>query len=201
MRVFSKYAAVYICVVVLLVSLLTELANAQEPNKPDSQGKLEIEVVEIDQAELDRILAPIALYPDTLLSHIFVASTYPLELVQAARWRNQNADLSEQEALNQAENQGWDPSVHALIPFTDLLNTLSEDLDWLQQLGDAFLLNEDQVLSSVQSLRKKAYAQGSLEDNEYIEVVEEDDAATHEVVRPRGVRVERRAAGRCTKER
>ena len=182
MRVFTKYAILYVCAVGILIGLLTNLAQAQVNDQSPSEAKLEVEVVEIDQAELDGILAPIALYPDTLLSHIFVASTYPLELVQAARWRNKNSDLSEEEALAEAEDKGWDPSVQALVPFTDLLNNLSEDLDWLQQLGDAFLLNEDQVLSSVQSLRRKAYDQGNLEDNEYIEVVEEDDDIVIETV-------------------
>ena len=183
MRVFSKYAILYLCVIGILIGLLTQLAQAQEEQQQVVEGiSPEVEAVEIDQAELDGILAPIALYPDTLLSHIFVASTYPLELVQAARWRNENSDLSEEEALAQAEEKGWDPSVQALVPFTDLLNNLSEDLDWLQQLGDAFLLNEDQVLSSVQSLRRKAYEQGNLEDNEYIEVVEEDDDIVIETV-------------------
>ena len=193
MRAFTKYAILYVCIIGILVGMLTNLATAQditdEPSddlldmvEEQPEPAIEVEAVEIDQAELDRVLAPVALYPDTLLSHIFVASTYPLELVQAARWRNANSDLTEQEALEAAEEKGWDPSVQALVPFTDLLNTLSEDLDWLQQLGDAFLLNEDQVLDSVQNLRRKAYEHGNLEDNEYIEVVEEDEDIVIETV-------------------
>ncbi|MDN4501619.1 DUF3300 domain-containing protein [Alteromonadaceae bacterium BrNp21-10] len=133
------------------------------------------EAVVLNQAELDQILAPIALYPDTLLSHILVASTYPLEVVQAARWRKNHADLDANGALSQAEDMDWDPSVIALVPFKEVLQNLSDDLSWLQKLGDAFLANEEQVLASVQDLREKAYAQGSLTNNEYIEVEREQD--------------------------
>ncbi|WP_438865462.1 DUF3300 domain-containing protein [Neptunicella sp.] len=138
--------------------------------------------VELNQAELDQMLAPIALYPDTLLSHILVASTYPLEVVQAARWRNSNKDLTEQQTLDAAEAKDWDPSVKALTPFTDLLNKLSDDLNWLQDLGDAFLANEEQVLSTLQNLRHKAYEQGSLANNEYIEVEQDQDEIVIETV-------------------
>ena len=85
------------------------------------------------------------------MSHILVAATYPLEVIQAARWRLANKDLDEQQALNAVEDKDWDPSVKALIPFNDLLQRFSEDLNWLQALGDAFLNNEEQVLCSRQS--------------------------------------------------
>ena len=138
--------------------------------------------VELNQAELDQILAPIALYPDTLLSHILVAATYPLEIVQAARWRKANQDLDEEQALNAVEDKDWDPSVKALVPFHDLLQKFSDDLDWLQALGDAFLSNEAQVLASVQNLRQKAYANGNLKNNEYLEVAQEDEQITIQTV-------------------
>lgn len=181
MREATKVTLIYISALLLLVFMAVGLAKAEQ-----TSDIVQVEVVEdddinddgeqtIDQAELDRMLAPIALYPDSLLSHILVASTYPLEIIKATRWRLANEDLSEQEALDAIEDKDWDPSVKALVPLTDLLKKLSDDLAWLQDLGDAFLLNEDQVLSSVQALRRKAYDQGSLEDSEYIEVVEEDD--------------------------
>lgn len=181
MRAMTKITVIYVSAVILLVLMAIGLAQAQT-----SGDIVEVEVVEsddmsnseakkLDQAELDRMLAPIALYPDSLLSHILVASTYPLEVIKATRWRLANEDLDEQQALDAIEDKEWDPSVKALVPFTDLLKKLSDDLVWLQDLGDAFLLNEDQVLSSVQNLRQKAYAHGSLEDSEYIEVVEEDN--------------------------
>jgi hypothetical protein len=155
-----------------------QLAQAQEEESLENY-----EAVELDQAQLDQMLAPIALYPDTLLSHILVASTYPLEVIQAARWRAANEDLDEQQALNAVEDKDWDPSVKALVPFNDLLQKLSEDLDWLQSLGSAFLVNEQQILTSVQNLRQKAYEQGNLTDNDYVDVEQEEGVIIIETVR------------------
>ena len=131
--------------------------------------------VQLNQAELDQILAPIALYPDSLLSQILVASTYPLEVVQATRWRQANSELDDDQALAAVETKDWDPSVKALAPFEDLLVRISEDLDWLQNVGDAFLQNEDQVLASVQNLRQIAYDNGSIADNDYYEITTEQN--------------------------
>ena len=178
MRNQTKYLFVYLFVLCLLVGSVVQLAQARDEASSEPP-----EVVELDQAQLDQMLAPIALYPDTLLSHILVASTYPLEVIQAARWRAENEDLDEQQALNAVDDKNWDPSVKALVPFNDLLQRLSEDLDWLQPLGSAFLVNEQQILSSVQNLRQKAYEQGNLADNDYVNVQQEDDQIVIETVR------------------
>ena len=181
MRNQTKYLFVYLSVLCLLGNSVVKLAQAQEQvTEPHSETT---EVFELDQAQLDQMLAPIALYPDTLLSHILVASTYPLEVIQAARWRSTNEDLDEQQALNAVEDKDWDPSVQALVPFNDLLQRLSEDLDWLRSLGRAFLVNEQQILSSVQNLRQKAYEQGNLFDNDYVDVKQQDDQIIIETVR------------------
>jgi hypothetical protein len=181
MQTTTKYLFVYVCVLCLLLGSVGQLAQAQEKiTKPSSETS---EVVELDQAQLDQILAPIALYPDTLLSHILVASTYPLEVIQAARWRSANEDLDEQQALNAVDSKDWDPSVKALVPFNDLLHRLSQDLDWLQSLGSAFLVNEQQILTSVQNLRQKAYEQGNLSDNDYVNVEQEDEQIIIQTVR------------------
>ncbi|MEP1383102.1 MAG: DUF3300 domain-containing protein [Paraglaciecola sp.] len=166
----KKYLLIYLCILCVVVGSLVQLAQADEQ---DTSSINELGSV-LDQAEVDQMLAPIALYPDTLLSHILVAATYPLEVVQAARWRNANDTLDAEQALDYAETQDWDPSVQALVPFNDLLQTLSGDLQWLQQLGEAFLYNEEQVLSSIQTLRQKAYALGTLRDNEYLDVEQQD---------------------------
>jgi hypothetical protein len=156
-----------------------ESVSGSEQSSPASEQQ----DVELNQAELDQMLAPIALYPDTLLSHILVAATYPLEIIQAARWRSANSDLTEEQALNAVEDKDWDPSVKALVPFNDLLQKFSEDLDWLQALGDAFLSNEAQVLATVQNLRQKAYAQGNLQNNEYVDVAKDKNEITIQTVR------------------
>ncbi len=142
--------------------------------------------VEFSQAELDQMLAPIALYPDALLSQVLIASTYPLEVIQADRWVRSNKDLKAEDALKFAENKNWDPSVKALVAFPDILKRMSEDVDWTQRLGDAFLSNEGDVMDAVQRLRKRAYANGNLEKAQHI-TVERDD--NHIVIEPAEERI------------
>ncbi|MBX2847678.1 MAG: DUF3300 domain-containing protein [Acidiferrobacterales bacterium] len=170
----------------LLAMMVLPMAKAQTVDHQVVQHEV-VEDIPLNQAELDQILAPIALYPDSLLSQILVASTYPLEVIQATRWRQDNAHLDEDQVLTVVENKDWDPSVKALAPFEDLLVRISEDLEWLQSVGDAFLQNEDQVLASIQNLRQAAYDNGSIADSEYYQVVEEDDnivieSTTREIV-------------------
>ncbi|WP_019601035.1 DUF3300 domain-containing protein [Teredinibacter turnerae] len=117
--------------------------------------------------ELDALLAPIALYPDTVLSHLLIAATYPLEVVDAERWARNQKNADRAEILNQAATKNWDPSVQALTPIPEILARMSEDLSWTEQLGDAFLQDESQVLESIQRLRQRAYDEGNLTTNDY----------------------------------
>jgi hypothetical protein len=131
--------------------------------------------VDFSQAELDQMLAPIALYPDALLSQVLIASTYPLEVIQADRWARSNKDLKTEDALKFVQNKDWDPSVKALVAFPDVLKRMSEDVDWTQRLGDAFLDDEEAVMDAVQRLRKRAYATGNLDKAQHISVERDDD--------------------------
>ncbi|MDX5405737.1 MAG: DUF3300 domain-containing protein [Chromatiaceae bacterium] len=135
------------------------------------------------QAELDQMLAPVALYPDTVLTHVLIAATYPLEVVQASRWVKDNPRLSGEEAVRAVEDKSWDPSVKALVAFPQLLARLSDDLDWTQQLGEAFLADETAVLASIQTLRQKAYSKGTLRDNKHIVVEREREVIVIEPAR------------------
>jgi len=114
------------------------------------------------QEELDQLLAPIALYPDSLVSQILMASTYPLEIVQADRFAKQNTSLKGDALTKALEKQPWDPSVKSLVNFSQVLAMMSEKLDWTQKLGDAFLAQQKSVMDTVQSLRAKAQASGNL---------------------------------------
>jgi len=127
------------------------------------------------QAQLDQMLAPIALYPDTVLTHVLIAATYPLEVVEADRWRQQNPDLDAESALNAVEDQPWDASVKALVAFPHLLSRMSQDLRWTQDLGDAFLISEGDVMDRVQSLRNAAYDQGELATTEQVKIIVEKE--------------------------
>jgi hypothetical protein len=142
----------------------------------------EIEVEPFTEGELEQILAPIALYPDTVLSHILVAATYPLEVIQAERWTVKNPILKGSEAVEAVEDREWDPSVKALVAFPQVLQRLSENLDWTQKLGDAFLQDEKRLLASVQALRQKAYREGNLDKMDKMSVSYEDDVI---VIEPR----------------
>ncbi len=112
------------------------------------------------------MLAPIALYPDELLSQILMASTYPLEVVEAARWSRAHPGLSPEQAVNAAAAEPWDPSVKSLLAFPQVLSMMDQKLDWTQRLGNAFLAQEPQVMDTVQQLRQRAYAAGNLRSNE-----------------------------------
>lgn len=116
--------------------------------------------------QLDQLVAPIALYPDDLLSQIFMASTYPLEIVQADRWVKANTSLKG-DALDAAlAKQPWDASVKSLVGFPDVLAMMSDKLDITTQLGDAFISQQKDVMAAVQRLRAKAQAAGNLQSNQ-----------------------------------
>jgi len=118
------------------------------------------------QQELDQILAPIALYPDALLSQILMASTYPFEVIEAARWSKAHPELQGDSAVQAVEQQAWDPSVKSLVAFPRVLAMMDERLDWMRQLGDAFLEQEPHVMDTVQSLRQRAMSAGNLGSND-----------------------------------
>ncbi len=115
-------------------------------------------------AQIDRLVAPIALYPDPLLAQILMAATYPLELVEADRWLqvSANAALKGDELTAALQQQPWDPSIKSLIAFPGVLRTMDDDLGWTEQLGDAFLAQQADVMDAVQRLRRLAEAAGSL---------------------------------------
>src|SRR5262245_12926679 len=108
-------------------------------------------------AELDGLVAPIALYPDTLLANVLMAATYPLEVVRADRWLKDNSKLKSDDLKSAAEKQSWDSSVKALVATPSVLDMMSQQLDWTQKLGEAFIAQQQDVMDAVQRLRNKAY--------------------------------------------
>jgi len=128
------------------------------------------------QKDLDELLAPIALYPDPLLAQVLMASTYPLEVVQAARWQKQNASLKDKQLEDAAQQQPWDPAVKALAAVPQVLTMMNEKLDWTTKLGDAVLAQQEDVMKTVQSLRRKADEAGNLKTSEQIVVTKETES-------------------------
>lgn len=136
--------------------------------------------------QLDQMLAPIALYPDPLLGQILMAATYPLEVVEAARWvqNSKNAALKGDQLLAALKQRGWDPSVESLVPFPQILRMMDRNLEWTERLGDAFLANETGVMDSVQRLRRRAEAAGKLRSTPQEAVTAEDEAIGIEPASP-----------------
>jgi hypothetical protein len=128
--------------------------------------------------ELDQMLAPIALYPDPLLSQVLMASTYPLEVVQASRWSRANPRLKGQEAVRAVESQDWDPSVKSLAAFPQVLTMMDQKLEWTERVGEAFLAQPEDVMDSVQKLRRQAEIAGNLRSNEQMRVAREGEYIT-----------------------
>ena len=112
--------------------------------------------------QLDQILAPIALYPDALLSQTLMAATYPLEVVEAARWTQANPNLKGDAAVQAVKTKDWDVSVKSLVAFPQTLSMMNNNLDWTQKVGDAMIGQQKDVADSIQRLRAKAAAAGNL---------------------------------------
>src|SRR2546423_145644 len=177
MKAFLRHALKPL--LVLLVS--ASVVFAQTPPAPRKAAAT--------QQELDQMLAPIALYPDSLLSQILMASTYPLEVVEAARWSRANPGLKGEEAVNAVEQRDWDASVKSLAAFPQVLAMMDQQLEWTSRLGDVFIAQEPQVMETIQSLRQKAYDAGNLRSTEQAYVVQQGDAIAIEPAAPQVVYV------------
>jgi len=128
-----------------------------------------------DTEKLEQLVAPIALYPDALLMQILMASTYPLEIVEADRWIRGQPDLTGDALDTALLDKNWDPSVKSLTTLPSVLKEMSENLDWTQDLGDAFLAQENDLLDTVQRMRGLAYDAGNLETTEQQSVTQQPD--------------------------
>ena len=165
----------------IMIALLWSVplgAMAQQPATAPTQPLLK-------PAELDQLLAPIALHPDPLLSEVLIASTYPLEIVQADRWAKSNEALKGDALTAALGKQSWDDSVKSLVQVPDVLSMMSEQLDWTQKLGDAVLAQQADVMDAVQRLRARARANGKLESTkEQTVTVKTEDQKQYVVIAP-----------------
>ncbi len=143
--------------------------------------------------QLDSLVAPIALYPDPLLSQTLVASTYPLEVIQLQQWMAQHKDLKDQALVDAVKKQDWDPSIQSLAALPDVVKLLSENIKWTTDLGNAFLAQQADVMDAVQRMRKKAQDKGSLKTTEQqkveTQVVEQKQVIVIEQANPQVIYV------------
>jgi hypothetical protein len=155
-----------VAILCLLFPLLAVAQSAPEPVWSEAQS------APISSPEqLDNLVAPIALYPDQLLSEVLAAATYPLEVVEAQQWIRQQGNLSGPGLMDAARQQNWDPSVQALVAFPNVLSLLNRDIRWTTDLGNAFLSEQSDVMSAVQRMRARAQGNGRLQTAELRQVV------------------------------
>jgi hypothetical protein len=148
---------VVLCAVLLIAPLPYSFAQQPQPTKPPSS------VGVLSPSQLDGLVAPLALYPDPILSQVLVASTYPLQIVQAERWLEQHSSLTGKALADAAAKQPWDASVQALVMIPDVLKRLSQNISWASDLGNAVLAQQDGVMQAIQRMRQRAQQNGALQ--------------------------------------
>ena len=163
-REFRRFLALLCAVLIAPGSLPMLMAQQQQPPAaPTNQAPATGEAKLRSPDQLDSLVAPLALYPDPLLAQVLAASTYPLEIVQCARWLKANPKLAGEELTKAAAKEPWDPSVQALVAFPSALKLLDDNIQWTTDLGNAFLDQQSDVMEAVQRMRKKAKDAGKLE--------------------------------------
>lgn len=141
-------------------ALMAHQSTDQNPPPANEQAAT------IPPEQLDSLVAPIALYPDPLLSQTLVASTYPLEIIQLQQWLAKNKGLKDKALADAVEKQQWDPSIQAMAALPDVVKQLAENITWTTDLGNAFLAQQNDVMDAVQRMRKKAKDGGNLKSSE-----------------------------------
>jgi hypothetical protein len=173
-RVIRQIAAL-ICAVAILPGDMNLLASQASQPAADEQA------ASIPPEQLESLVAPIALYPDPLLSQILVASTYPLEIIQLQQWLEKNKTLKDKALADAVQKEPWDASIQAMAALPDVVKQLAENIKWTTDLGNAFLAQQSDVMDAVQRMRKKAQKGGNLKSSEQ-QKVETKTVASKEVI-------------------
>ena len=176
-RAVRELAAV-ICIGVLVPGNAVA-TGAQQSTAPSPAAQ---PAAQVAPDQLDSLVAPIALYPDPLLSQVLVASTYPLEVIQLQQWLAQNKGLSEKALADAVKKQDWDPSIQGLAALPDAVKLLAENIKWTTDLGNAFLAQQKDVMDAVQRMRKKAKDAGNLKSSEQVKVETKTVESTQVIV-------------------
>jgi hypothetical protein len=160
-QIIRNLAAI-ICSLVLVPGDMSLLARPSPLQAAAAGG--EEALIPADQ--LDSLVAPIALYPDPMLSQTLVASTYPLEIIQLQQWLEKNKNLKDQALADAVKKQDWDPSIQAMAALPDVVKQMADNIKWTTDLGNAFLAQQNDVMDAVQRMRKKAKDGGNLKSSE-----------------------------------
>src|SRR5262245_8681253 len=189
MRAFFRQPALRSVGVWLLVPALAagQTAPAPEAAKPPpiaaSAPRSAAASATFSKEQLEQLVAPIALYPDSLLSQVLMAATYPADVAEAAKWSKANKDMKGDTATQAVQDKPWDPAVQSLAAFPQVLQAMGDQPDWVQNLGDAFLASSKDVLDAVQRLRTRAQQAGNLKSNEQQKVIVEEAAPSQTVIK------------------
>jgi hypothetical protein len=162
----KRYAGVVLIVFSLIISGTVSSSSTvlgQEVQTGETQPRT--------PAELQQLVAPIALYPDELVAQVLAACTYPTEIVQADRWLSQHSNLQSATLAAEVDKQSWDPSVKSLTAFPSVLANLDKNLSWTSTLGDAYFNQQQDVLDAVQIMRKRAETAGTLQSTTQQKVI------------------------------
>src|SRR5262245_34738791 len=174
----SKFLAYLLALILFVVFAQTANAQTQPAQAPASTSGDQ----PLKPEQIDALVAPIALYPDTLMAEVLMASTYPLEVVHAARWMEQNKNLKGDALKAEVDKQGWDESIKSLTATPDVLKMMSDKLDWTQKLGDAVLAQQTDVMDSIQRLRAKADANDKLKTTKQQKVTKKSEGGKQYIV-------------------
>jgi hypothetical protein len=159
----KRTVVVVFCAILIVAGAAVSSGQGQQTPQPQQPA----EDVKIPPDQLDALVAPIAIFPDPLLSQTLAASTYPLEIMQLQQWLEKNPGLKDQALVDAVEKQSWDPSVKAMAAVPQLVKRLADDIQWTTDLGNAFLAQQKDVMDAVQRMRMRAKDAGTLESNEH----------------------------------
>src|ERR1700676_1381236 len=175
----------------LLCCLLVRFTAQAESFGPTGQSSTQAPTPPVQQSpqELQRLVAPIALYPDALVAQILAASTYPAEIVEADRWMQSHSNLNGEELAKEVDKQPWDPSVKALTQFPSVLENMDKNLSWTSSLGEAYANQPQDVTDAVQAMRQQARKAGHLNSNEQEKVTAQGNTVIIEPANPQVVYV------------
>ncbi len=158
----------------VLTFMLVALFILPVSAKAQSQNDYEQEFQQFSNEELAQMIAPVALYPDVLLSQVLIAASYPYEVAEADRWLSRNQNLTDEQLDEALQEKDWDVSILSLCYYPKVINMMAENLTWTAKLGDAFVYQQQDVMDTVQDLRARAAAQGNLNTTDEQRVIVEE---------------------------
>jgi hypothetical protein len=186
MKILQKALALFLSCLLLWIPDVPAYALPADPSAAQTAPPL---VEKQTPEELQQLVAPIALYPDALVSQIFAGATYPTEIVEADRWMQAHPNLKGKDLPSAVDQQSWDPSIKALAQFPSVLANMDKNLSWTSALGEAYVNQQEAVMDAVQVMRARAKSAGNLKSNDQVKVVTESQTIIVEPAQPEVVYV------------